>query len=216
MNRKNKLGYIAIEGNIGAGKTTFANEISRLAGFDLLLERFEENPFLKDFYENRDKFAFDTEMFFLNDRLEQVQSHFGKKSSVCTIADFSVFKSIIFSNITLNNEQKGEFNWLFNEKILHIKRPDLIIHIRNEPVEMKDRILKRGREYEKGINKNYLEEIEMAYDSFWESHPELNVLQIRSGQLQYPYKDEEILKLVKYLETTEIKGFNHLDGGSPS
>ena len=88
--------FIAIEGIIGAGKTTLAKEISKLTNAQLLLERFEKNPFLIDFYKNQDKFALETENFFLNDRFIQLKEFFENQSSL-TIADFSIHKSMIFS-----------------------------------------------------------------------------------------------------------------------
>ncbi len=208
---KSAYTYIAIEGNIGAGKTTFASELSRLTGARLLLERFEENPFLKDFYQDKNKFAFETEKFFLEDRVKQLKTHFEKESTIDTIADYSVFKSVIFAKITLNSNQQFDFNSLFEEKKSSIKQPDLIIHLKNEPLEMKGRILNRGREYEKNIDEKYLYEIEKAYESFWKSNSELNVLQISPGQIRFPYKKPDILSLIKYLEVTEIKGIKHLD-----
>jgi deoxyadenosine/deoxycytidine kinase len=208
---KNEYKYIAIEGNIGAGKTTFASEISKVTGARLLLERFEENPFLKDFYIDRDKFAFETEKFFLEDRIKHLMMHFENEPTYGTISDFSVFKSVIFANITLNARQQNDFNSFFEEKISLIKQPDLIIHLSNEPLEMKGRILKRGRAYEKNINENYLDEIEKAYESFWRAHPDLNVLLISSRQIQFPYKKQDIQSLIKYLEATEIKGIKCLD-----
>lgn len=201
--------FIAIEGVIGAGKTTFANELSSLTKGKLLLERFEENPFLKDFYKDKAKFALETETFFLNDRFNHLQEFFRLQNSL-TIADFSIHKSIIFSNLTLTEIHKRVFRNTFDNFISKLFMPDLIIHLKNNPKAAKNRIINRGRLYEQHIEEKYLFDLELAYEAYWKSQSHLNVLQINVDEFQFPYKKSDIIKLIRYLESIEIKGFNQL------
>lgn len=201
--------FIAIEGVIGAGKTTLATALSKLTNGRLLLERFEENPFLQDFYKNREKFALDTENFFLTDRFNHLKEFFENQKSI-TIADFSIHKSIIFSNLTLSEFHKKVFKTTFNDFIKKVEMPDLIIHLKNNPHEAKKRIINRGRIYEQNIQVNYLLDLETEYESYWRQQTHLNVLQINTNEFQFPYNKEDILKLIKYLEGSEIKGFKQI------
>jgi deoxyguanosine kinase len=203
--------FIAIEGVIGAGKTTLATEISKLTNAQLLLERFEKNPFLIDFYKDQDKFALETENFFLNDRFIQLKEFFETQPSL-TIADFSIHKSLVFSNLTLNEYNKVSFRKSFEEFINKLKMPDLIIYLKNNSKEAKDRIIKRGRLYEQQIQEKYLLDLELEYELYWKSQIHLNVLQINVDNFQFPYKTEDISKLLNYLKTAEIKGFKQLMG----
>ncbi len=203
--------FIAIEGIIGAGKTTLAKEISKLTNAQLLLERFEKNPFLIDFYKNQDKFALETENFFLNDRFIQLKEFFENQPSL-TIADFSIHKSIVFSNLTLNEYHKISFRKSFEEFITKLKMPDLIIYLKNNSKEAKGRIIKRGRLYEQKIQEKYLLDLELEYELYWKSQTHLNILQINIDYFQFPFKTEDISKLLNFLKTTDIKGFKQLTG----
>lgn len=202
--------FIAIEGNIGAGKTTLATYLKDLLKAELLLERFEENPYLKDFYQDRDKFAFETESFFLKDRISQLQQHFWNTSKL-TVADFSIYKSLVFSKITLREEYLKEFMATFEASIEQLPRPDLIIYLKSDTDRIKQQILKRGREYEKNIEETYLKLLGEAYELQWKSHSFLNVLEITADNLIFPYKNEQMRKLRNYIEITEIKGFTRLN-----
>lgn len=201
--------FIAIEGVIGAGKTTLATELANLTSGRLLLERFEENPFLKDFYKDKDKYALETETYFLNDRFNHLQEFFSHQNSF-TVADFSIHKSIIFSNLTLSEIHKNVFRSRFDDFIRKSLMPDLIIHLKNNPGEAKKRIINRGRLYEQEIEEKYLFDLESEYESYWKSQSQLNVLQINTDEFRFPYKKEDIFKLINYLESTEIKGFKQL------
>jgi deoxyguanosine kinase len=203
--------FIAIEGVIGAGKTTLAKEISKLTNAQLLLERFEKNPFLIDFYRDQDKFALETENFFLNDRFIQLKEFFENQPSL-TIADFSIYKSMVFSNLTLNEFHKISFRKSFEEFVTKLKMPDLIIYLKNNSKEAKGRIIKRGRLYEQKIQEKYLLDLELEYELYWKSQTHLNILQINIDYFQFPFKTEDISKLLNFLETTDIKGFKQLTG----
>jgi deoxyguanosine kinase len=204
--------YIAIEGNIGVGKTTFANQITQQAGAKLLLERFEENPFLKDFYKDLAKYAYQTESFFLKDRVKQLES-FLKPSSQLLISDFSIYKSLIFSKITLDFQLQVEFEKQFEKILTETFKPDLIIHLNADPSQISKRIVSRGRVYERGIQEQYLIDIENQYHSYWNSLKGLNLLLIDLTNARFPYSKLETEKFLNYLKQTEIKGVKHLKWG---
>jgi len=186
--------YIAIEGNIGVGKTTFAKQLTKITSANLLLERFEENPYLKDFYNDIEKFAYQTESYFLSDRIKQLEN-FLKNSTGLMISDFSIYKSHIFSKITLDFQAQEEFNRMFNNLITDHIKPDLILQLKIQSNEIKNRIIHRGRSYEQGIQDHYLMAIEDQYDSYWKSSDEINLLQIDLTKAIFPYLDKELEKL---------------------
>jgi len=156
--------YIAIEGNIGAGKTTLAKALAKHLNTDLILENFEENPFLKKFYDNRQKHAFDTEFFFLEERYQQLTSFFDNRvNTKPVIADYFFGKSAVFAEINLSNHYAKMLSQHLNIFQQKIPFPDVIIHLNVDPEIQKQNITKRGRPYEQKIKSDYLDLIGAAY-----------------------------------------------------
>ncbi|MFB9843299.1 deoxynucleoside kinase [Mucilaginibacter ginsenosidivorans] len=156
-----EYGYIAIEGNIGVGKTTLATLISKELGRTLILEQFEDNHFLPLFYKNRKKYAFHTELSFLIQRFEQLQK--AKLSGDKIIADYYFMKTLIFARNNLSNLEFDLFLKLYHNLKASIPKPDLIIFLRRKKETLLDNIHSRGRDFETNISLKYLSEIENAY-----------------------------------------------------
>lgn len=184
---KDKYNYIAIEGNIGVGKTTLAKMLSKDFNTKLVLERFSENPFLSKFYGNQDRYAFPLEMSFLTDRYQQINEGLVQfdlfKSFI--ISDYYIFKSLIFAKITLQEEEFLLYRKLFDIIYKEITKPDLYVYLHQKPERLLENIKKRGRVYEQKINSNYLEMIHKGYKSYIYSTKNLKFVIIDVSNLDF-------------------------------
>ncbi|MBT7851052.1 MAG: 2-amino-4-hydroxy-6-hydroxymethyldihydropteridine diphosphokinase [Flavobacteriaceae bacterium] len=172
-----KYNFIAIEGNIGAGKTSLAHMISHDFNAKKILERFADNPFLPKFYEDATRYAFTLEMSFLADRYQQISDDLSQLDLFkdFIVSDYDVFKSLIFSKITLSEDEFVLYRKLFYQVYKDIARPDLYIYLYQNTERLQENIRLRGRDYEKTIESSYLEKINSGYLEFIKNHPEFNV-----------------------------------------
>jgi deoxyguanosine kinase len=169
--------YIAIEGNIGAGKTSLAKKISHDFNAKLILERFADNPFLPKFYKDATRYAFTLEMSFLADRYQQISDDLSQLDLFkdFIVSDYDVFKSLIFSKITLQEDEFKLYRKLFYLMYKDIAKPDLYIYLYQNTERLLENIKKRGRDYEQNIADEYLEKINAGYLEFLKSQTEFNV-----------------------------------------
>ena len=172
-----KFPYIVIEGNIGVGKTTLATKIAKYYKATLLTESFSNNPFLEDFYKNPKSFALQAEKFFLNDRFENDISFWRKKHDF-VIADFSIYKSLVFSNINLDTLEYNTYKKDFEDRIKYIKKPDLLIFLKCGISKLKANIQSRERSFEKNINRNYLINLQKGYKELLKKNISFNIKEI--------------------------------------
>ncbi len=179
--------YIAIEGNIGAGKTTLAKRIADDFNAKTILERFADNPFLPKFYEDQNRYAFPLEMSFLADRYQQITDDLEQfdlfKDFI--VADYHVFKSLIFSKITLVEEEFRLYSNLFDIMYRQIPKPDLYIYLYQNTERLLSNIKKRGRDYEQHIETDYLEKINRGYLEYIKNQRDLNVLIVDASELDF-------------------------------
>lgn len=182
-----KYNYIAIEGNIGAGKTSLSKMMSNDFNTKLVLERFADNPFLPKFYEDKERFAFPLEMSFLADRYQQLSDDLAQldlfKNFI--ISDYYIFKSLIFAQITLQKDEYTLYRKLFDLMYKEITKPDLYVYLYQNTERLLDNIKKRGREYEQNIEANYLEKIQKGYINFIKTQPNLNTSIIDVSELDF-------------------------------
>jgi deoxyguanosine kinase len=159
-----KHSYIAVEGSIGAGKTTLAKRLAMDLKGRLVLEEFEDNPFLPRFYEDPDRFAFSVELAFLAQRYHQLKRITEQDLfSTCTIADYSLGKSLIFASVTLPPDEYTLFRDLYGIMFNDLPRPGLIVYLHLSTKRLRERIAMRGRGYEQGIQEEYLVRIHERY-----------------------------------------------------
>ncbi|WP_248724204.1 2-amino-4-hydroxy-6-hydroxymethyldihydropteridine diphosphokinase [Seonamhaeicola sp. ML3] len=172
-----RYNYIAIEGNIGAGKTSLATMISQDFNAKLILERFADNPFLPKFYKDASRYAFPLEMSFLADRYQQISDDLSQLDLFkdFIISDYDVFKSLIFSKITLQEDEFKLYRKLFHLMYKDISKPELYIYLYQNTVRLQENIKNRGRDFEQDIEDSYLEKINSGYLSFLKSQPDFNV-----------------------------------------
>ncbi|WP_179354128.1 2-amino-4-hydroxy-6-hydroxymethyldihydropteridine diphosphokinase [Winogradskyella vidalii] len=195
--------YIAIEGNIGAGKTSLANKISRDFNAKLILERFADNPFLPKFYKEPDRYAFTLEMSFLADRYQQISDDLSQLDLFrdFMVSDYDVFKSLIFSKITLPEDEFRLYRKLFYQVYKDIAKPDLYVYLYQNTERLQANIKKRGRNYEKDIKDDYLEKINAGYLEFLKSQQEMNVKIIDISDKDFVKSREDYLWLLNEINS---------------
>ena len=169
--------YIAIEGNIGAGKTSLAHKIAQDFNAKLILERFADNPFLPKFYAEPERYAFTLEMSFLADRYQQISDDLSQLDLFkdFMVSDYDVNKSLIFSKVTLPEDEFRLYRKLFYQVYKDITKPDLYIYLYQNTERLQENIKKRGRKYEHDIKAEYLDKINAGYLEFLKSQTDLNV-----------------------------------------
>ena len=172
-----KYNYIAIEGNIGAGKTSLATKIAHEFNAKLILERFADNPFLPKFYNDAARYAFPLEMSFLADRYQQISDDLSQLDLFkdFMVSDYDVFKSLIFSKITLQEDEFMLYRKLFYLMYKELRKPDLYVYLYQNTESLQANIKKRGRDYEQNIKNEYLEKINAGYLDFLKTQTDFNV-----------------------------------------
>ncbi|MFV0564304.1 MAG: 2-amino-4-hydroxy-6-hydroxymethyldihydropteridine diphosphokinase [Flavobacteriaceae bacterium] len=172
-----KFGYIAIEGNIGAGKTSLATKIASDFNAKLILERFADNPFLPKFYNDAQRYAFPLEMSFLADRYQQISDDLSQLDLFkdFIVSDYDVFKSLIFSKVTLQEDEFKLYRKLFYLMYKELRKPDLYIYLYQNTERLQQNIKKRGRQYEQNIDTGYLEKINSGYLEFLKTQTNFNI-----------------------------------------
>jgi 2-amino-4-hydroxy-6-hydroxymethyldihydropteridine diphosphokinase len=198
--------YIAIEGNIGAGKTSLVHKIAQDFNAKLILERFADNPFLPKFYKEPERYAFTLEMSFLADRYQQISDDLSQLDLFkdFMVSDYDVYKSLIFSKITLPEDEFRLYRKLFYQVYKDIAKPDLYVYLYQNTERLQQNIKKRGRNYEKNIKDDYLEKINAGYLEFLRSQNELNVKIIDISNKDFVKHRKDYMWLLKAInEDTE-------------
>lgn len=205
------LKYIAIEGNIGAGKTTLAEMLAEEFQANLILEQFADNPFLPKFYEKPDKYSFHVELSFLASRYKQLINDLPYKNlfKTFTIADYYFAKSLIFASVTLSDSEFNLYREIFNIIYKSLPKPDLFIYLHADPKNLIENIRKRGRSYEQEIDENYLKKVQDAYFKFLKEHPDLKSVVIDINQVDF-VADNSSYQSIKSIifEKSHQKGIN--------
>jgi deoxyguanosine kinase len=191
--------YIAIEGNIGAGKTTLATRIAEDFNAKTVLERFADNPFLPKFYKDQSRYAFPLEMSFLADRYQQLSDDIAQFDLFrdFIVSDYHIFKSLIFAKVTLADDEYRLYRKLFDIIYKETPRPDLYIYLYQNTERLLENIRKRGRSYEQEIPGEYLESINKGYLEFIKSQPGMNVLVIDVSQLDFVRNQPDYLFILE-------------------
>ncbi|CAL2108524.1 deoxyguanosine kinase [Tenacibaculum sp. 190524A02b] len=182
-----KYNYIAIEGNIGAGKTSLTNMMADEFNAKIVLERFADNPFLPKFYNDNERYAFPLEMSFLADRYQQLSEDLAQfdlfKNFI--VSDYYIFKSLIFAQITLHDDEYTLYRKMFDMMYKEITKPDLYVYLYQNTERLLQNIKKRGRDYEQNIEASYLQKIHDGYSNFIKTQQDLNILIIDVSNLDF-------------------------------
>ncbi|MDR4436576.1 deoxyguanosine kinase [Bacillus tequilensis] len=202
----NTAPFIAIEGPIGAGKTTLATMLSQELGFPMISEIVEDNPYLDKFYDNIEEWSFQLEMFFLCHRykqLEDTSDHCLKKGQP-VIADYHIYKNVIFAERTLSQHQLEKYKKIYHLLTDDLPKPNFIIYIKASLPTLLHRIEKRGRPFEKKIETSYLEQLiadyEVAIKQLQESDPELTVLTIDGDSKDFVLNKSDFERIAAHVK----------------
>ncbi|HQU72513.1 MAG TPA: deoxynucleoside kinase [Calditrichia bacterium] len=180
------LRYIAIEGVIGVGKTSLANRLRDTLEARLFLEEFEENPFLKDFYKDPKRYAFQVQLFFLLSRFRQQEEivQYDLFSSR-VVADYMFQKDRIFATLNLEPKEFKLYDMLASILEQRIVKPDLVIYLRSSTDRLMANIAKRGRQYEKDMSRDYIESLNRLYDEYFWNYEDTPLLIINMENIDF-------------------------------
>jgi deoxyguanosine kinase len=178
--------YIAIEGVIGVGKTTLARLLQPHFNAQLILEAFEENPFLSDFYGDRDRYAFQTQIFFLLSRYHQQIENVNPVLGVGDlIADYTFEKDALFAKLNLKGDELNTYYSVYRALSEQIHAPDLTVYLKADTQVAMHRIAMRDRSYERDMDFNYIDDLNQAYDSFFRDRKDQQVLIIDTNHIDF-------------------------------
>ena len=189
--------FLAVEGNIGSGKTSLAIMLSKHYQANLILECFEKNPFLPKFYNDLEKNSFPLEIFFLAERYHQLKSQ--KEQDLfktITIADYFFEKSKLFAQNNLKNDELQLFNNLFEIMFSCLPKPDMLIYLYSDIARLQQNIKKRGRDFEQEIPDLYLQNIQNKYLDYLKKQNHFPVLLLDISEVDFK-EDEKVYSIIK-------------------
>lgn len=193
--------FIAIEGTIGAGKTSLATKISEEYNGKLILEQFDDNPFLPKFYKEADKYAFPLELSFLAERYQQLMNQLSSQDLFknFTISDYFINKSLIFAQKTLPADMFGLYSKLFKIINASIPIPDLLVYLYLKVEKLQANIKERGRSYEQSIANEYLESIQQGYFEFIKQQQNMRILILDTNNIDFVKNPSDYQKIVRLI-----------------
>lgn len=190
--------YIVIEGVIGAGKTSLSRLLSERLQARLVLEEVEENPFLKDFYRDRERFAFQTQMHFLFSRYQQQRSlRQLELFSERLVSDYLFQKDRIFASLNLSDRELALYERLVGWLELEVMKPDVVVYLQANPEILLERITRRGRPYEKDMEREYLRQLNEAYNHFFFHYVEAPLLVVNTNGIDFVNNPDDFADLEK-------------------
>ncbi len=194
------LYYIAIEGPIGVGKTSLANLISKEIGARLVLEEFEENPFLPDFYKDPERYSFQTQLFFLLQRYRQQQElRQVDMFQNLLITDYMFVKDRLFASLNLNEKEMHLYDTVANLLERNIIRPDLVIYLQADTETLMKNILNRGRTMESDITSEYIDALGQVYTEYFFRYQETPLIIINTNNIDFVNNKKDLEEVIRYI-----------------
>jgi deoxyguanosine kinase len=205
ISRMTEIDYVAIEGAIGAGKTSLANILAEKMEARLILEETEENPFLSDFYKDKERYAFQTQIFFLLSRYRQQQDLFApdlfqKK----VVSDYLFDKDRIFASVTLKPNEFYLYERLLSILEKDIPKPDLVIYLQANAEVLLNRIKERERPYEKNINLEYIQILNEAYNYYFFHYTKTPLLVVNTDRIDFVHNKTDLDDLLEQLKKPQV------------
>ena len=198
MKLPDKYRYLVVEGPIGVGKTTLARAISEASGASLMLEDPDSNPFLPRFYENPERHALPTQLFFLFQRIEQIaalnQADLFRRA---TVGDFMIEKDPLFARLNLKDEELKLYEQIFEHLRPQAPAPDLVVYLQATPETLIERVYKRGVGYEKNMPEDYLVQLAETYTRFFYQYTGAPLLIVNSDRLNFLDSQEDLALLME-------------------
>lgn len=196
--RQDGLRYVVVEGVIGAGKTTLAREVARHFGGRLVLERFEENPFLERFYEDPDRWAFQTQLSFLADRFRQQKELLAEDLfAPFTVSDYSFDKDRIFARQTLSGDDLALYETMFGIMQPATRSPDLVVYLQSTPERLMQNIARRGRAMEATMDPAYIASLHEAYTQYFASYTKTPLLVVKAARADFVGNAEHLRRIIE-------------------
>ena len=202
--------FIAVEGNIGAGKTTLCQRLAADWDCRLILEQFTNNPFLPYFYKNPERYAFPVELFFMTERHKQLQEQLQQRDlfSDAILADYYFYKTLLFARNTLNEEEYRLFERLFHILNAKTRRPDLLVYLHRPVESLLKNIRKRGRNIESDISGDYLSKIQGAYFDYFKNQRDLPVLVVDLDHADFESDEQHYRAVTRLLQRSYSPGMH--------
>ncbi len=194
--------HIVVEGTIGVGKTSLAKILGERLEAKLILEEFEENPFLVDFYKDAERFAFQTQLFFLLSRYRQQQEL--QQTDLFTkalISDYMFVKDRLFAALNLNDKEMGLYNSVARILEKNVSFPDMVIFLQSDTDRLMLNIKKRGREYEKSIDWKYIDALNQIYNEFFFRYDKSPLLIINTNDIDFVHNKKDLEEIIEFIRT---------------
>jgi deoxyadenosine/deoxycytidine kinase/NTP pyrophosphatase (non-canonical NTP hydrolase) len=198
--------YIVIEGAIGVGKTTLARLLSSHYATALMLEVFEENPFLADFYADRGRYAFQTQMFFLLSRYRQQQQLARARNGHGLFADYMFAKDWLFAQLNLSGDEWKVYEQIHNALAEQIHPPDLIVYLQADTDVLMGRIAQRDRTYERDMDRDYIDALRQAYEAYFQTDQAVPILTINTNDLNYVTRQHDLRIIIDRINSALQEG----------
>ena len=194
------LNYVAIEGAIGVGKTSLAKLLSDKLGAKLILEKFEDNPFLSEFYDDPERFAFQTQLFFLLQRYQQQQElRQVDMFQNLLISDYMFIKDRLFASLNLDEKEMSLYDSIANMLECNIINPDLIIYLQADTSTLMKNIAKRGRDYEANISYDYINALNELYTEYFFRYNETPLVIINTNHIDFVNNSADLDQVIGYI-----------------
>ncbi len=205
--------YICIEGNIGSGKTSLTKLLSKKLEAKLILEEFEENPFLQKFYSDPSRYAFQLELSFLAERFQQIQTEIPNRDlfQEFMFSDYMIEKCLIFSKNNLDSQSIQLYRKLYDIILKSTPKPDIIIYLHKDTDLLLSNIEKRARPYEQKITSKYLEDIYSNYVTYFKQQTQYPVLFVNTNNIDFVQNESQVEFFEKLIYKKVDVGFHRIE-----
>ncbi len=194
------LYYIAVEGPIGVGKTSLVQLLGKKLGAKMVLEEYENNPFLEDFYNDPERFAFQTQLFFLMNRYRQQQDlRQVDMFHNLLITDFMFVKDRLFASLNLDDKELSLYDTVANLLERNVLKPDLVIFLQAETQTLMRNISGRGREFEANMSFDYLDALSQVYNEYFFKYSDTPLIIINTNNIDFVHNDADLEEVIKYI-----------------
>ena len=207
-----KYNFITVEGNTGAGKTSLARMLADQYGGKLILEEFVDNPFLPHFYNNPERYAFHTEVYFMLDRHQQLSNviQLQQLQQGFNISDYLFNKSLLYAEVNLPTDEFKLFERMFKAIYPKLPQPEFIIYVHATVPRLIRNIQKRGRDFEQSVRAAYLQEVEDIYFRYFDQNPQLRILVIHADDIDFVEEPQHYEQIVHWVNQDYTPGIHHV------